>query len=67
MHVKVHEVPVYLLVDDSRGALQGHGVVLQPDLARVPLPPFPCRQRCDAQKRGSHIISNEILVCIFSD
>ena len=65
MHVKVHEVPVDLLVDDGRGTLQGHGVVLQPDLVRVPLPPFPCRQTCDAQKSDSHIISNENLVCTY--
>ena len=45
MHVKVHEVSVDLLVDDGGGALQGHHVVLQPDLGSLLLPPFPCRDQ----------------------
>ena len=41
MCVEVHDVPVDLLVDDRRGALQSHCVVLQPHTGSLPLLPFP--------------------------
>ena len=44
MHVEVHEVSEDLLVDDGGGALQSHGVVLQPDAAEITLLPLPCTE-----------------------
>ena len=40
MHIEVHKVPVYLLVDDSSRTLQCHIIVLQLNAASLSLPPL---------------------------